>query len=130
MGRGKGLGQLPEVTDQADRAEHSLGLGGAPLPPLGAVAPLEPCLSKRPLRGNGELLAALMPRAEPALQMLFRPKEEHVASGISDVLVPPGRGHLEMNDVVRRSHLPTRDLKFERLVTVGAGPGDRSVDAE
>src|SRR5438093_3478505 len=83
------LGELPERVGEAQRVEDRLVLLSGSRAPVGGEAISPPCVGELAhlFRGDrGSRLAA----SQPPLDVLFRPKEVHRASGEDDV-VPPVR---------------------------------------
>ena len=104
---------------------------GASLPP-GKVAATEPEAGKLPLPVQRHRLSAWpSPGCEPSLEMVFRPEEEHVGSGVADVFVPARGRHAVVHEVLLRGpHVCLLDRDDELDVAVGAMRPNLTVDLE
>src|ERR1700745_3212992 len=80
--------ELPEFSHKSDLAEHRFGFGGwLGLPMLAQAVPV-PELGEFPSLGEGKGSPTwTLPLLAPASNVLFRPEQEHGASGEGDVLI-------------------------------------------
>jgi hypothetical protein len=69
-------------------------------------------------------------RAAPAIDVLFRPEEEHGASGVGEVVPPVSRGHREVRDAGRRHGGVVLDTERHRLPAASAARPDGGIRVE
>jgi hypothetical protein len=131
MGRPSGSAQTPEVAREPDVAEERFGLGRGSSSPVTEMPAGEPPACELPLPVQRHGFTTRIVRREPALEMILRPEDQHVRSGVSHVLVPPRGRHSEMNDLsARGDHLPVDDLDAKCISAIGTGRRNAAVGIE
>src|SRR2546423_5383266 len=85
---------------------------------------------REPTQGGGWRSRAAWSTGEPAIDVLFRPKETHRASGEDRVVPPAGRWDQAMKDGVGRPRTFLSDVDSNRFVAIRACSLDRAVDSE
>jgi hypothetical protein len=94
--------QLPELSNQPDSRESGFRLRYRFRPPIWAQSIFVPLLGQPPSLSQRQGSAArTIPLRAPAIDVLFRPEQEHGLSGEHDVFIPMARRHGNVNDSFR-----------------------------
>ena len=95
--------ERPEVADESDAVKDRAGFIDRRPPEGGIEARSVPLLRQLPrlLNRHRRTASDVSPFA-PAVDVLFRPEEQDVRSGIEDVIPEVFRRHLEVNDAVAK----------------------------
>ena len=120
--------QAPKRSGQPDAGQRRIRFVQCLSAPVGAQNVRVPSLGKLPalLRGHGGT-ARQLPRSAPAVDVLFRPEDEHRRSGERDVVPPLGGRHAEVDDALASSQLTVSDIEDYLLIAVAAPSGDGGV---
>src|SRR5579864_5145696 len=124
-------GELPEFSHKSDLAEHGFGCGGCLGLPMLAQAVSVPELGEFPSLREGQRSPAWpLPLPAPAIDVLFRPEQEHGASGKCDVLIPFAGGYGDMDDAARGKQFARTNLDRHGEIAAAAGSLDAGILAE
>ena len=93
--------ELPEVAGEVQLLEQGMGFVYSAPAPRGIAAILIPLAGQGPAGGRRKSGAAReIPTAAPAVNVLFRPEEEHGLSIKDDVVPPSARGESKVDDAI------------------------------
>src|ERR1700739_1856591 len=91
--------ELPEFSHKSNILKHRFGFGCGLGLPLRVQAVAVPELRQFPALGQRQRTArGTLPLFAPAVDVLFRPEQEHGASGKGDVFVPLAGGNRDVDD--------------------------------
>lgn len=98
------------MSGKADAGERGLRLAGRLRAPIRAKAVFMPLLSESPALGQGEgATSGTIPLLTPAIDVLFRPEQEHGFSGEHDIVIPVTRWN---GDVDHTLSVPQRTALY------------------
>jgi len=114
--------KLPEFSRQADSGEGGFGLRHRFRTPIGIQSVRVPFLSQSPsLTQRQRSSAWTVPLRAPAIDMLFRPEQEHGPSGEDDVVVPMPRRHGNVDHSLRREQPAFLHPENHLVIAAAAG---------
>src|SRR3989442_11425608 len=125
------LTQVPEGTGETHVCQKRLGFLQRVPPPLRLDLVLIPPVRESPALFRGERGSGLQVTGlAPTINVLFRPEEEHGASGESYVVPPVVRRNGEMDDSFAVHKFATSNFESQSLAAIAAGCSDHRISPE
>ena len=130
-GKGSWSFHPPEGGAKSERFEQRFRLGCRFWAPAGREAIAVPAGRQAPaLRQSQRGTARDFPVAAPAIDVLFRPEEEHRFSGENEIFVPAPCGNGEVNNAASFRDAAAFNTQGDGGIATGAGSGNDSVAAK